>query len=346
MTQIKIPCFVTNQKDILLYTFVMNSKKLREITYVLPRSRDNPEQIQRALDQKRVLQIGEYVKKENSYLPNNIVLNLGPEVYFEKSDIPDRGFLVFPGEKGKLGYILDGQHRLKGFEHSGGVEFDLPVTAFINAPKEIAYKTFADINSLQEKVKEVLLQLLKHEIGEYKPEEDLAISIVHELNDDKDSVFYGRIKVYPEDKKTWILAPTFGNYIGALVKPGGSLQGKSKMAVKTILKNYFKAFKEEFAKEWDDRKNYVLTKSMGIYLMCALFGNVYRRCDLYEGRSIETSAFRRQLQKLKNAKVSITSEVKLDFDWSSEKFGTYTSGKGLDFVRTELLRNVPPSDEE
>lgn len=55
--------------------------------------------------------------------------------------------VVFAGECGKYADLLDGQHRVGGFENWGAVEFDLPVVALHNVPDQMAGKVFADINS-------------------------------------------------------------------------------------------------------------------------------------------------------------------------------------------------------
>jgi DGQHR domain-containing protein len=320
----------------------MNSRKLLELTYVLPKSRDDPAQIQRSLDDTRIKNIGQYVQRQNSFLPNNIVLNLSKEVrYTPKGDLGG-GELIFPAEKGKYGYILDGQHRLYGFKHSNGTHFDLPVAAFINAPKDVAYKVFADINSLQSKVNEVLLQLLRYEIQDIEAENLTSVAIVHDLNNDADSVLKGRIKVYPQDRRTWIKAPTLVKFVTSIIGPGGALQGLTKEKQKEILMSYFKALKNEYPFAWGNR-NYLLTKSMGIEIACTLFQNVYQRCQRYENGHTSIDAFRRQLKRL--GKVNIPPAGPMEFDWSSKKFGALSSHKGRGLLKKQLLLALPPINE-
>ena len=43
----------------------MNSKDLRKIAYALPKSRDSPDQIQRALDLSRIEDIGRYIRDDS-----------------------------------------------------------------------------------------------------------------------------------------------------------------------------------------------------------------------------------------------------------------------------------------
>ena len=54
MEECKIPAFRFKQKDYFFYSFVENSKTLRKMVYALPKSRDSPEQLQRALSLSRI----------------------------------------------------------------------------------------------------------------------------------------------------------------------------------------------------------------------------------------------------------------------------------------------------
>ena len=346
MREIKVHAVRFTQKDLSFYSFVMNSKLLRRIAFALPKSRDNPEQIERALDLSRVEEIGTYIKDDpRGVFPNNVILNFDSHVKFlESPKNADVGVLVFPEvKKGKkFGYILDGQHRIFGFEKAGGIEFDLPVVALINAPKDVAYKIFADINSLQVKVAPVLLQLLKFEIGELEIDMNIAATIVYSLDKDSDSVFKDRIRVYPQDKNRWIPSTSLTKWILEIVGTGKPLDGKIAIEQRTILKTYFKAFSEVFDKAWKDRRNYVLTKAQGIEFMCALFPNVHQRCLLYEEGSLNIDAFKKQIKKLKERKITLPTNDVVPVNWSKDKFAPFTSGKAMKWIKRELQKALPP----
>jgi DGQHR domain-containing protein len=343
MTKVLVHCSVLRQHKRSLYLFSMNSKKLLDLTYVLPKSRDDPQQIQRSLDEGRVKRIGDYVQEPNCFLPNSIVLNLDKTVKFRAKG-KSGGDLVFPQKKGKFGYILDGQHRLYGFKHSGHVQFDLPVVAFIAAPRDVAYKVFADINSLQSKVNEVLLQLLRYEIRDLgKTETVLSVSIVHDLNNELDSVLKGKIKVYPDDKKTWVNGPRLAKFLKPIVGPGGVLQGMPEKKATKVLKNYLRAIKGEYAVAWGNNDHYVLTKTMGIEIASALFPNVYQRCQRYEKQRTDVDSFRRQLKRI--GKIHVPNQTDpIELDWSSKRFGALSSAKGISHLKTEVLLALPPMD--
>ena len=133
MANIKIPATVLRQKDKELYLFKMSSALLRKITYVTPRSEDNPDELQRVYSEPRAKEIGAWIKQENSLLPNAIVVDFKNDVKIEPTADHDIVTITIPEPDAtdnlKFAYILDGQHRVKGFEFSDGVDFDLAVIA-------------------------------------------------------------------------------------------------------------------------------------------------------------------------------------------------------------------------
>jgi DGQHR domain-containing protein len=185
MTQFTVNALVLKQNGIGLYLFPMNSKYLRKICFVAPRGNENPEEIQRLLKPKRAQEIGEYIKQPTSVLPNAIVINLPNTVKILPTAKENEVTLQFPDNEGKFGYILDGQHRLAGFEYSEGIEFDLPVVALHNADEHMRGKVFADINSKQEKVSDVHILELYYQIKELPTDETATMDIVHRLSKDR-----------------------------------------------------------------------------------------------------------------------------------------------------------------
>lgn len=100
------------KKDLTFYTFIMSSKKLRKIAYALPKSRDNPDKIQRALNLSRIEEIGNFIRGDTrGVFPNNIILNLKSDVeFYEDPNNPAEGVLVFPiatKEKNSCTYSMD-----------------------------------------------------------------------------------------------------------------------------------------------------------------------------------------------------------------------------------------------
>src|SRR5436853_7216570 len=111
MAEIKVEAQVLKQNDFTLYSFALNSEIIKKISYALPRTTDNPEEIQRIRIASRCREIGEYIRKPDSVLPNSIVVNLSDQVRVEPTARADRATVVFPSEEGRYAYMLDGQHR-------------------------------------------------------------------------------------------------------------------------------------------------------------------------------------------------------------------------------------------
>ncbi len=342
MPELRINAVILHQRDQSLYMFSLPSNTLRNICWVLPRSRDNPEEIQRALDSAKLQSIGEFLKKENSFLPNSLVLNLSKSVRFEPSGDGKSGTLIFPSDgsenKGKpitdntnkYGYILDGQHRLVGFDRAPGIIFDLPVTAFLAADDSLGKKVFTDINSTQTKVSPILLQAIQFEIGELQPEKQAAVSVARRLNDQIDSPLHKMVRFNP-DERGKISSVTLSTYIRPIIGADGQLVEKNENQRVQILRNYFQAYKELYPQAWSS-KVHVLTKTIGLHVMCGVFSRVYQRCERYEGQQTTVEAFKNQLRGLTTVK---------ELDWNSNSFGVLSNRKGMESLRRAILKLLP-----
>jgi DGQHR domain-containing protein len=143
MAGLRVNARVLEQKGQKLFMFAMRSSALKRLTYVTPRSKNDPEEIQRILSTTRARDIGKYIQEELSLFPNALVVSLEEDVVIVPTADPYEVTLEFPTTEGRYAYILDGQHRLAGFDYSGGVEFDLPVVALHGADEKLRAKIFA-----------------------------------------------------------------------------------------------------------------------------------------------------------------------------------------------------------
>jgi hypothetical protein len=72
---------VFRQKEVTLYCFTMTAAELEPLCYVEAAARDKQKGLQRVTEVSRLKEIGEFLASStNSLLPNNIILNLRPEV--------------------------------------------------------------------------------------------------------------------------------------------------------------------------------------------------------------------------------------------------------------------------
>jgi len=329
-----------------LYVFTMNSKELKNICYVTPRSENNPDEIQRLLNPKRAKEIGEYIQNEISLLPNSIVISLKPEVAIIETDTENEVIIQFPSDDGKFSYILDGQHRLAGFNHSNGVEFDLPVVALYNANETQRGKIFADINSKQVKVSDVHLLELYYQIKELPSEESATMSIVHKLNMDTDSPLYNKIKIRDDEQNKWFTNKHIKQRIAPHTESGGVLSGKTTANQVQILKEYLKGVKKMWPNAWGDNQKYNLTKAMGIEIMLGIFPTVKHRCDLNEGRQYLCETFQRQLEPLNNCQIEIPGGGKINLTWERGPFGPLANKTGRSLITKNLITVLNLADEQ
>ncbi len=347
MDFIRLPATVLRQNDKELYLFKMSSALLREITFVTPRSEENPDELQRVYSESRAKEIGAWIKEENSLLPNAIVVDFKDDVEIEPTADPDIVTITIPDpssvENPKIAYILDGQHRVKGFEFSDGIEFDLAVIAVHNVSDNVRGKIFIDINSKQVKVDERLLLDLMAGTKSLAQDDDRVYQVIRGLDSNADSPLHGKIQFLPEQKNKWVKNTNLFKNLKPHISNGGVLYNKNTAQQTEILSSYFGAFKTVFADQWNDSKNYVLTRNQGIELMCGIFREVKHRCDLYERQSYTRNAFVNQVRVLTGKDLEITLEgnqkISIPMDWNVGQFGRLATRQWMAELR-KLMVNI------
>ena len=177
---------------------------------------------QRRLDAKRLIAISRYLETQDATLPGTIILaansstsglsvdtsdpkaNLRWRVERRNDDIVD---LIVPTTE-KIAAVVDGQHRLMGFEDLAGelLEMKLPCAVFLDLPTAQQASIFATINFNQKPVsKSQTYELFGYNLEE-EPEsawspDKLAVNFTRRLNVDVESPFRGHIKVAAIDDR-------------------------------------------------------------------------------------------------------------------------------------------------
>ena len=328
-----------------LYLFSMSSELLNELCYVTPRSKNDPKEIQRLLDKKRAKDIGEYIKTETALLPNAIVISLSSQVSISPSGHPDEVSIQFPDTEGKYAYVLDGQHRLAGFAHSDGIQFDLPVVALYNANEHLRGRIFADINSKQVKVSDTHLLEIYYQIRELPAEESATMDIVHRLAQDDDSPLKGKIKVMDDERGSWVTNSNMKKLLAPHTESGGVLHGKPPAVQTQIIKEYLKGVKAVWPEAWGNNKDYTLTKSIGMSIILGIFGLVKHRVDLNAGKQYIAQNFKEQLEVLNGAEIEIPGGS-IPLTWESGPFGTLSNAAGRAYLTKQLKNLLTIADEE
>lgn len=346
MAPFRLEALVLNQNAQKLYLFPMNSTQLKQLCYVTPRSKDSPEEIQRLLDEKRAKEIGEYIKNDTSLLPNAVVISLNPEVSVTPTGSENEVTIEFPSDNGKFAYVLDGQHRLAGFDHSDGVKFDLPVVALYDATEDQRGKVFADINSKQVRVSDVHLLELYYQIKELPSEESATMDIVHKLAKDNDSPLCGKIKLTDDQKNAWVKNKRMKQCIAPHAEGGGVLHGKTPAAQVQIFKEYLKGVKSLWPTAWGNNKDYMLTKPMGIEIIFSIFSAAKHRCDLNSGKQYTSENFKSQMQPLSNCSIEIPGGGEIPLTWQAGPFGALSNATGRVLISKQLRNVLIEADHE
>ncbi|MBI4619642.1 MAG: DGQHR domain-containing protein [Desulfobacterales bacterium] len=343
MDKIRIPAIVLSQKDKQLYLFKMKSSLLGKISYVTPRSEDNPAELQRVVNIPRAKEIGKWLKEESSLLPNAVVIDLKKDVQIEDTGIPGQVAIPDPDKHDdcKIAYILDGQHRVRGFDYSDGIEFDLAVVAVHNMSESVRAKLFIDINSKQIKVDERLLLDLMAGTRILESDDERIYEVIKGLDSEPSSALHGKIQFLPEQKNKWLK----NTAIMSLLKPhlgnGGCIYTKTTAQKIEIMNAYFNAVREVFPNEWNDQKNHVLTKSVGFEILLGIFGCIKNRCDLYEGKALNKISFTNQIAFLKDKSVLLRlkdkSTISIDLNWTSNSMGQFSNKQWIREIIKELL---------
>lgn len=247
--------------------------------------------IQRAISDERVREIRQYLHTADASFPNSIILSLDPQRLIEGPDRievqgKDVGLvrLVISQNQDTFS-VIDGQHRLKGFDDESANEFQLIVAIFIGLDEEDKAYLFSTINSKQTKVNKSLVYDL-FDVAERRSPQRSAHDIAKLLNSDPKSPFYRRIKLLGtnpkfENEVLYRASLSQGTFVERLlalitkdaaidrdvIRRGGVLDPAPKdsklvfrpmwiedrdQVMLKVLMNYFSAVAEAFHREWND----------------------------------------------------------------------------------------------
>lgn len=173
--------------------------------------------IQRDRSISRAKEIAAFIDSNDAAFPNSIIISanfdeedrLIDEKFkwrFESvSELPGIYKLIIPDITVKSCSIIDGQHRLLGFEYSRRKEFDLTCSIYDALPPSGQASLFSTINFNQRKVdKSLAYQLFGYSLDEskraYWTPDLLAVYFSRKFNQDSKSPFYNKIKYRVEDE--------------------------------------------------------------------------------------------------------------------------------------------------
>ncbi len=190
---ITIPILAVEQPIGQFYVGTIPAADLQTIAYADTRRQTQVEKdafvgIQRELNEKRKQEIKKYISSFGASFPNSFIIAIHSDDVLKE----EAGSLTIK-KNSKVACIIDGQHRLSGFDQSNAKDFDLVVSIFIDIPLESQAMLFATINLKQTRVNESLVYDLFEETTTRSPQKS-AHDVAKSMNRDSDSPFYHQIK--------------------------------------------------------------------------------------------------------------------------------------------------------
>lgn len=266
--------------------------------------KDKANGIQREQDEKKVTEIKRYLQEDKyASLPNTIILAIRDDLDTENPlfKLDDDNNLSLALEKG-IANIIDGQHRLAGFDDSD-ISFELPVAVFINLPLGEQAKLFAKINSTQTKVN---LDIVYENFfkSDQRSREKTSFFIVKTLSEREGSPWKGKIKTL-SDRAGDLAQGSMSKYIDKQLlspkKPLAELYENGKdQQIFDLLFAYFVAMRTVFPVAWenDSHNEYILTKTTGFVGFMSYLSDVLKKhkTSLLD---LDTDFFVSQFEKVK-----------------------------------------------
>ncbi len=302
----------------------------------LSKNKDSYDGIQREIKNQKVDYIKDYLTSVDATMPNSIILNITKDKIISLTEDE----ITIQTSKDTFS-IIDGQHRLKGFENSKNTLFELSITFFIDLPQEEQSRVFVTINSEQTKVDPSISFYQERKEKHFTPRKmvaDLSIMFAKDLDSPwknkikligkKDelsedamislSAFAQRILIYIYNDKKY-----FNKLRNKLIKSennlslleseenfGGSIFwnfyiSHDELSLYKILLNYFNVLKDIFKHDWNDT-NSLLTKTTGYNALMTLFKDLFEE-GLNKG-TLDKTYFYNKLVALKEFDTTINSK--------------------------------------
>ena len=276
--QIQVSRFEQNGQ--VMFVGMMNSSDIIRIADVDVRDEQtNPNGYQRYRDESRCRRIAEFINEPTSALPGSILLNLrGSATFVSDSEEDSHGMLLIPNRKGTA-WIVDGQHRMGGFEYTER-EFMLPVVLFENLPRRQEMINFSIINDTQKGINTSLtlslLGELRENIEDWKIQ---AHDIAYQLNRDPDSPWFERINMTgAKGMHRPVNLASFANALKPLLRQHGFFQTMDLNDQVLLLKRFWNATRDMFPDAWSEPRRHILLKTLGVYAMSQVAAYVFELC--------------------------------------------------------------------
>jgi len=288
----------------VFYIGVAKANDVISICSAIERKKDQLEEyigIQRPLNPARVEEIKKYVKTWDASFPNSVILAINPDNFFFERDI------IYIRKDRSSANIIDGQHRLAGFDEVSGKDFDIVLALFPELELEEQAYLFSVINTKMTRINPSLAQDL-YAFTTINTPEKLAHNVARSFNQELGNPWYKKIKMLGKKEPgtdAVLSQSTFTREIRNLIcnkkdsyeirhilkinnnkrtslrkfysekearnlilwKPFIDSEDKF---IFTVLKDYFLAVRNVYKDDWDDGSK-ILTKTTGYTALMSVF---------------------------------------------------------------------------
>ena len=312
MSKIIVPVLEVKQPIGNFYLGVIEARDLVAISFSDVRRQDGRDLeryigIQRDLSEGRVGEIKNYVKNVDACFPTGIILSISND-HIEPSQTAEGFPALAINRDSEIAKIIDGQHRIAGFEGFEGEPFYLNVTIFVDMVLEDQAMVFATINLKQTKVTKSLASDL-YEFAEARSPQKTCHNIAKLMNFKEGSPLKNFIKILGKSTGQELESITQSTFVDRLMKlitreamqdkdlikrkrtPAPAIKGdlrkllfrnlfidENDAQITMVLWEYFSAIKERWPTAWVDRsKGAILGRSTGFAALLRLLPEIVVR---------------------------------------------------------------------
>ena len=267
-----------------VFCFVSKANEIQKFAQIDRASRNHEgilKGFQRPQIANHIKEIREYLTKNDSILPNSIVIAFMQGVSIQKTNSIS-GSIRIEISNDQKGWIVDGQQRFTALLESDNKNFEIFVSAFICSTEEELYKQFILINNTKPLPKSLIYELIPRvkDLPNRYSSRSIAACLVEILNFNQESCLNGMIR--QQTNPTGVISDTAIQKVIMNSLSDGFLrllhmEPDFNHKAFEILNNYFKAIIKVFPEEWKGHKPSTsrLLHGTGIvamgYLMEAIF---------------------------------------------------------------------------
>jgi DGQHR domain-containing protein len=282
---IQVNVFRFEQNGQVMFASIIRASELLRIVDVDVRDELlNSTGYQRQRDETRCRKIAEYINRPTSVIPGSILLNLRGSSSFQPDKYDqDTGKIFIPDKKGAA-WVVDGQHRIGGFEYTER-DFLLPVVFFENLPRRQEMINFSVINDTQKGINTSLTLSL---LGELRESEACwkirAHDIVYSLNNDPESPWYERVNMTgARGMHRPVNLASFANSLKPLLCSQSFFENLELSDQILLLRRFWCVLREMYLDAWCEPSSHILLKTLGVYTMGQVALYVFQLCAANQG---------------------------------------------------------------